>query len=94
MLVISIFSFSHNVFYPIKENFHHLRDIEIVDCKWFEVGQGAFVEDNDAMSSIRYFEKSCNIICAKPKEVNPMKLISLRQISVSTALKYITDNSV
>ena len=32
---------------------------------------------------------SCIVFCAKPKEVNPIKQISLLQISVSVALKYI-----
>ena len=39
------------------------------------------------------FQKSCIVFCAKPKEVYPIKLISLRQISVSIVLKYI-NNSV
>ena len=39
------------------------------------------------------FWKSCNI-CAKSKEIDPIKLISLRQISVSIALEYIINNSV
>ena len=34
----------------------------------------AFVEDNATMSLIRYFEKSCIVFCAKPKEVDPIKL--------------------
>ena len=46
-----------------------------------------FVEDNDTMSPIQVF-------CAKPKEVDPIKLVSLWQISVSIALKYIINNSV
>ena len=37
----------------------------------------AFVEDNATMSSIRYFENH-----AKPKEADPIKLISLRKISL------------
>ena len=40
------------------------------------------------------FWKSCIEFCAKPNEVDPIKLISLRQISVSTALKYIIKNNV
>ena len=48
----------------------------------------AFVEDNATMSSIRYFEnRSCIVFCAKLKEADPIELISLRQISVSIALK-------
>ena len=35
--VASIFSFSHNVFYPIKEKMHHLSDTEIVFCKAFKL---------------------------------------------------------
>ena len=39
----------------------------------------AIVEDNATMSSIW---KLCIVFCAKPKEVNPIKHISVRQISV------------
>ena len=39
------------------------------------------------------FRKSCIAFCAKPKEVDPSKLISLR-INVSITLKYIINNSV
>ena len=46
----------------------------------------AFVEDNATKSSIRYIENHVSF-CAKPKEVDPIKPISLRQISVSIALK-------
>ena len=46
------------------------------------------------MSSIQYFENHIWKFCAKPKEVDPIKSISLRQISVSIALKYIINNSV
>ena len=42
----------------------------------------------------RVFWKSCIVFCAKPKEVDPIKLISLRQTSVSIALKYIIYNGV
>ena len=42
----------------------------------------------------RSFPKSCIVFCTKPKEVDPIKLISLRQISVSIALKYVINNSV
>ena len=44
-------------------------------------------EDNITMSSIRYFENHAIVFRAKPKEVYPIKRISLRQISVSVALK-------
>ena len=54
----------------------------------------AFVEDRATMISIRYFEKSCIVFCAKPKEVDPIKLISLCRMSVSIALKYMINNSV
>ena len=54
----------------------------------------AVVEDNATMSSIRYFENHVSYFCAKPKEVDPIKLIYLRQISRSIALKYIINNSV
>ena len=49
----------------------------------------AFVKDNATMSSIRYCENH-----AKPREVDPIRLISLRQISLSMALNYIINNSV
>ena len=38
--------------------------------------------------------KSCIVFCAKLKEVDPIKLISLRQISLSIALKYIINNNL
>ena len=40
------------------------------------------------------FWKSCIVFCVKPNEVDPIKLISLRQVSLSIALKYIINNSV
>ena len=40
------------------------------------------------------FWKSCIVFCARPKEADPIKLISPRQISVSIALKYIINNSM
>ena len=52
-----------------------------------------FVEDNAAMSSVRYFEKSCIGFCAKPKEIDPIELIPLQQISGPIALKYRINNS-
>ena len=52
----------------------------------------AFVEDNSTMTSIRYFENYGSYFCAKPKEANPIKLISLT--SVSIALKYEINNKV
>ena len=40
MLESSIFSFSHNVFYTIKDRNYHLCCIYFVVCKCFEFGQG------------------------------------------------------
>ena len=37
-LVNSIFSFSHNVFYPMKVIFHVFSKIKFVDCKFFQIG--------------------------------------------------------
>ena len=54
----------------------------------------AFVEENATMSSIQYFENHVSYFVQKPKEVNPFKLISLRQISFLIALKYIINNSL
>ena len=39
MLVTSIFSFSHNVFYPSTDEFKPLSHIWIVVCKCFQFGQ-------------------------------------------------------
>ena len=50
-------------------------------------------EDNATMSSIRYVENDVSYFVQKPKEVDPIKIIFLRQISVSIALKYIINNS-
>ena len=36
-----------------------------------------FVKDNATLSSILYFENHCIVFCAKPKEVDPIKLIFL-----------------
>ena len=38
MLVTSIFSFSNNVFYSIKERNHNLSNILVIVCKCFEFG--------------------------------------------------------
>ena len=40
MLVTSIFSFSQNVFYSIKDRNYHLSKIYSVVCKCFQFGQG------------------------------------------------------
>ena len=39
MLVTNIFFFSHNVSYPMKDNFNNLSNIEFVVCKYFQFGQ-------------------------------------------------------
>ena len=57
-----------------KNFFFHHSEIE-----YFEIITAifvAFVEDNATMSSIEYFENHVSH-CAKPKEVDPIKLISL-----------------
>ena len=56
----------------------------------------AFVKDNATMSSIRYFKNHVEIhrILCKTEELDPIKLIFLRQISLSIAFKYIINNSV
>ena len=38
MLVTSIFSFSQNVFYPVKDRYHYLNYINFVVCKCFQFG--------------------------------------------------------
>ena len=38
MLVTSMFSFSHNVFFPIKDRNHHFSNNEFVVCKCFQFG--------------------------------------------------------
>ena len=59
----------------------------------------AFVEDNLTIRQmplcVQYgiLKIMYRILC-KTKEVDPIKLISLRQVSLSTALKYIINNSV
>ena len=40
MLVTSIFSFSHNVFCPIKNGNHHFSNNEFVVCKCFRIELG------------------------------------------------------
>ena len=40
ILVTSIFSFSHNVFYPSQNKFHCFIHIYYVICKWFNCGVG------------------------------------------------------
>ena len=52
----------------------------------------AFVEDIATMSSIPYFENRSIVFCKKPKEIDPVRLISPRQTSVSIALKYIINS--
>ena len=38
MLVTSIFSFSHSVFYSIRKINHHFSNIQLVVCKCFQFG--------------------------------------------------------
>ena len=38
MLLNSIFAFSHNFFYPVKDKYHHLSKTQIV-CKSFQFQQ-------------------------------------------------------
>ena len=38
MLVTSIFSISHSVFYSIKDSNHHFSNIYFVICKCFQFG--------------------------------------------------------
>ena len=40
MLATSIFSFSHNIFYPSQDKFPFLSHIYFVICKSFQFGQG------------------------------------------------------
>ena len=56
----------------------------------------AFIEDNASHYEFNtVFRKSCIVFCAKPKEVDPIKLIShYDKKSVSITLKYIINNSV
>ena len=54
----------------------------------------AFVKDNATTISIRYFENYVPYFVPKPKEIDPIKLIFLRQVSVSIALKCEINNSV
>ena len=37
-LVMPIFTYSHNIFYPIKEKMHHLSQSKRVFCKCFQSG--------------------------------------------------------
>ena len=54
----------------------------------------ALVEDNATMSSIPGILKIMYRILCKTNEVDPIKLISLRHISVSITLKYMINNSI
>ena len=40
MLVTSIFSFFHNVFYPFTDRNYHFSNNKFVVCKCFQFGQG------------------------------------------------------
>ena len=145
MLVTSIFSFSHNVFYPTFSTHrnHHLHNIKFVVCKWFEIGHvqnlsfgkdlgrpgftartcclasklfvlGKVFSCQMLLTSIfsfdhyfsgicriqrrcefnALFQKSCIVFCAKPKEVDPIKLNFSVTNSVSIAPKYIINDGV
>ena len=72
--------------FTVKKSSSYIRTLKIVFV--------AFVEDNATMSSISYFENRVSYFSAKPKEVDPIKLISLRQTGVSIALKYIINKHV
>ena len=103
LLVTSNFSFSHGVFYPIWRTFLQFSSNSILSSinsfsfggnllfgKKVKNNKGllvAFVEDNVTMSSIRYFENHVSYFCGKPKEVDPIKLIS-PQVSVLIPPKY------
>ena len=53
----------------------------------------AFDGDNATMSSIGYFENHVSYFVQKPKKVDPIKHISLRQLNILIALKYILNKS-
>ena len=53
----------------------------------------AFVEDNATMSSILYFENYVSYSsCAKPKEVDPIKLVTRRQNFRLVYMKKVADD--
>ena len=52
MLISSIFSFFHIVFYPFKEKLHHLYHAEIVFCKCFQFGQAKILSLSEEFHTI------------------------------------------
>ena len=102
--ITNIFSFSHIFFLGQQALFFmvlNTRDIIVKKSKCFQSPPPllsvslsvAFVVDNATMSSIRYFKNHASFFF-KPKEVDPIKLISIRQVSLSIAIKFIINNSV
>ena len=76
----SLLSFNHKT--PTDENHPTTREIrDILRPRSTPTGNTvyfvAFVEDNATMSSVRYFENHVSKFCAKPKEVDRIKPISL-----------------
>ena len=73
MLVFCIFSFSHNVFYPILLRNHNLRNSWFVVCKCFEFGHesknllfgkqlGNFSRVSCAFSNIQFLDLSISFM--------------------------------
>ena len=48
----SIFSFSHNVFYSIKNRKYHLCYIYFVVCKCFQFGQGQYFSSGNGLNTV------------------------------------------
>ena len=57
MLVTSIFSFSHSVFYSIKEINHHFSNIQFVVCKCFHFGH---IQNSVLWERVNTFQNTCN----------------------------------
>ena len=55
MLITSIFSFSHNVFNPIKDRYHHLTYSYFVICKCFQ-----YLGQSNILSFYQHFHLSKN----------------------------------
>ena len=72
--------------------FHHFQRLSknLETCEIFV----AFVVRQCHYEFNTVFWKSCIVFCSKPKEVDPPKIISLQQKSVSIALTYIINNCV
>ena len=73
MLVTSIFSFSHNVFYPFQNEFHFFSHIFFVVCKSFNLDQ----------SKILSFGKELNQgkTCVGEIEENQLVIFDMKNIS-------------